>query len=99
MPRLDASNTAARPIVLPLIFIISSLFVGLIVEALFDPRDSGFAAARTVASGFAVQQRRDRGSPGSVRPAREIHVMQPRRHIREAPPSGSAVSVTRRARH
>src|SRR3569832_1267956 len=44
--RLDASSTAARPIVLALIFIMSSLFVGLTVEALFGARDSALLLRR-----------------------------------------------------
>jgi hypothetical protein len=46
MPRLEVSSKAERPIVLPLNFIIASLIVGRIVDALFDPRDSAVLLRR-----------------------------------------------------
>jgi hypothetical protein len=46
MPRLEVSSKAERPIVLPLNFIIASLIVSAIVDALFDPRDSAVLLRR-----------------------------------------------------
>jgi hypothetical protein len=45
MPRLEISK-AARPIAPLLIFIIASLIVSTIVDALFDPRDSAVLLRR-----------------------------------------------------